>query len=137
MVTVAGSAQLDLFDKDRCGWTCGPVDRSGVAAYLHLIRARNDRERSPRPQGGYADRSPHRTLAKTCATEWRDVILAHMHDGVARTFNRLGVELLDKTADVLFQSPVDDALWSLVSDGLIEHTLAAPILFRLRRPKLR
>jgi hypothetical protein len=132
MVSVGTAFQLDLFDDKREEWTCHPVDRSGSAAYLHLVRGRDDPERSPRPAGGYVDRSPHLKLRKTDAADWRAQIVAQLTDGVPRTFNRIGVELLDKTADVLFGSPVEDALWSLVADGLLEHTLKAPVLFRLR-----
>jgi hypothetical protein len=97
----------------------------------------DDPERSPRPVGGRADRAPHLTLAKTRAADWRVAILRHLSDGKARTLNRIGVELLDKTADILFGSPVDEALWSLVADGLVEHTLVAPIRFCRRSPNVR
>jgi hypothetical protein len=104
-----------------------------MAQYLHLIRGPDDPERSPRPPGGLSDRSPHLSLAKTKREDWRRVILEHLSDGIPRRLNRIGVELLDHTADILFGSQVDEALWSLVADRLVEHTLQAPISFRIRR----
>jgi hypothetical protein len=139
--------QLDLFalmttsetvgDGENLGaldWISGyQVDREGVFAYVHLVRAPDDPERPPRPAGGQADRRPHLTLDKSKPEDWREPLRALLADGQARTFNRIGVELLDLTADVLFESPVDRALWELVFDGEVEQTMKAPILFR-RRP---
>ena len=108
-----------------------PVDRSGIAQYVHLIRATGDPERTPRPLGGREDRAPHLTLAEvpipTCETR----ILGLLSDGVPRSFNRIGVELLDHTADTLLNSPYDRALWNLVERAELEHTMDAPILFRV------
>jgi hypothetical protein len=85
--------------------------------------------------GGRKDRAPHRTLAMSTTVEgWRARLLAHLADRQPRTFNRLGVELLDQTADMLYRSVVDRALWSLVDDQLLEHTLEVPIFFRLAVP---
>ena len=108
-----------------------PVDRSGMAQYLHIIRAADDPERSPRPAGGRKDRAPHRTLAEIPIAMCEAQMLGLLADGQARTFNRIGVELLDHTADTLIGSPYDDALWGLVERGELEHTLDAPILFRI------
>ena len=107
------------------------VDRSGIAQYLHIIRAGDDPERSPRPLGGRKDRAPHRTLAETPISTCEAQILGLLGDGVPRTFNRIGVELLDHTADTLMGSPYDDALWNLVDRAELEHTLDTPILFRV------
>ena len=107
------------------------LDRSGITAYLHLIRSAQDPERSPRPEGGRLDRAPHRTLTRTAVDHWAARICERMADGVARTFNRIGVELLDQSSDMLLDSPVDQALWQLVDQGTLEHTMEAPILFRL------
>jgi hypothetical protein len=110
------------------------VDRSGAAQYTHLIRGANDPERSPRPVGGREDRAPHLTLATVEISVCRDQILTLLSDGSARTFNAIGVELLDHTADTLFGSPYDTALWQLVDEDQLEHTLEAAILFRVAQP---
>ena len=110
------------------------VDRSGAAQYTHLIRGADDPERSPRPVGGREDRSPHLTLATVDVTVCRDQILTLLSDGRQRTFNAIGVELLDHTADTLLGSPYDAALWQLVEEDQLEHTLEAPILFRVAQP---
>jgi hypothetical protein len=131
--------QLALFDpapSASAGVPCmfvrgAKVDRSGVAQYVHLIRDPNDPERSPRPVGGRLDRAPHRTLAEVAVESCRSDIVGLLSDGEPRTFNAIGVELLDHTADTLFLSPYDEALWQLVEEGLLEHTLEAPIFFRL------
>lgn len=111
-----------------------PVDRSGMSQYLHIIRGADDPERSPRPLRGREDRAPHRTLADTPIATCETQILGVLSDGQARTFNRIGVELLDHTADTLMGSPYDEALWTLVDRGELEHTLDAPIFFRIPVP---
>jgi len=114
-------------------WVTGNyADRSGAAKYLHLVRAPGDPERRPRPKGGVADRAPHRTLGRTSSARWEPVLLEALADGTPRTFNRLGVELFDLTADVIAGTSVDRALWGLVTRGLVEHTMELPILFRRR-----
>ena len=107
------------------------VDRSGMAQYVHLIRAADDPERSPRPVGGRADRAPHRTLSVRPVATCSEDILRLLSDGRARTFNAIGVELLDLTSATLFGSPYDEALWALVESQDLEHTLDIPILFRV------
>jgi hypothetical protein len=107
-----------------------PVDRTGPARYVHLIRDLNDPERTERPIGGRVDRSPHLTLADIAVTTCREEILGLLADGRERTFNAIGVELLDHTADTLLGSPYDDALWQLVKAEQLEHTMEAPVLFR-------
>ena len=127
------AAQLDLFvaqtppDEFVRG---ARVDRSGAARYLHLIRAPDDPARSPRPKGGQPDRFPHRTLGEIPVERCAEMILALLADGAPRTFNAICVELFDKTADIALGSPLDRALWRLVADGRLEHTLSAPIRLR-------
>lgn len=112
-------------------WVTGPVvDRSDLAQFTHVIRSPTDPGRSARDGKRRADIAPHRTLNKLPKQEVRSKILNHLLDGTERTFNRIGVELWDLTADVLFTTQVNDVLWELVADGLIEHTLKAPVLFR-------
>lgn len=109
-----------------------PVDRTGMAAFAALVRAQGDPERSPRPDkvGGRDDKRPHLTIKKTSLATWRERIVEHLTDGVARTMNRLSVEMIDQTADTVFRSPFEAALWGLVGDGLVEHTMEIPVLFR-------
>lgn len=73
-------------------------------------------------------------MAKCPVPKLEALLLEGLGDGRPRTFNRLGVELFDLTADVLFTTPVNTALWRLVERGLIEHTMEAPVLFRRPRP---
>jgi hypothetical protein len=131
--------QLDLFKQTRGAavqtraFVRQPtLDRSGAAAYVHLIRALDDPERPSRPARELRrDVSPHLTLRRTTTVEqWRTRLVELLGDGVPRTFNRIGIELCGLTADILFSTPADPALWSLVDDGAIEMTLEAPILFR-------
>jgi len=107
------------------------VDRSGIAQYVHLVRGPDDPERSPRPVGGQADRAPHRTISARPVAACCEDILRLLSDGRARTFNAIGVELLDLTSVILFESPYEEALWELVGRQELEHTLDVPILFRV------
>ncbi len=52
---------------------------------------------------------------KLPVAEIEAAILLHMADGVARTLSRLAVEMIDKTADVIFLTPFDSAVWALVA----------------------
>lgn len=64
--------------------------------------------------------------------ELQTAIVDHLWDEVPRTFNRICVELWDKNASTLFSTKADKALWALVEEGVIEHTLEQPVYFRLR-----
>lgn len=57
-------------------------------------------------------------------------VASHLSDGVSRTFSRIAVELVDKTADVVCDTPVEAGLWLLVEQERIEYTPAAPVFFR-------
>lgn len=113
-------------------WMTGKADRSGPAAYAHLVRATDDPEERKK-RGAEGSSVDWKKLAKVPVAEWRQRLLEHMRDGVPRTFNRLCVELTGHTADVCFQEGPDTALWGLADDGLAEHTVDVPVMFRLRR----
>ena len=110
-------------------------DRSGMYDYVVLIRAPGDPERKPRPKKGQPrqEAAPHLRIKKTNAESWAKQIATHMNDGRERTFNRIAVEMLDKTADVVGGTTFEDALWLLVKQGVLEYTWEAPILFRKRK----
>lgn len=115
-------------------WTSGPVDRSGMFVYLHIVRGSDDparRQRATERADAGGDSQVWRKLFRKATTEqWRKAICDHLADGVPRTFNRIMVELADMTADVAFDKAPDRALWELVEAGTLEHTLEAPIYFR-------
>jgi hypothetical protein len=115
-------------------WTCEPVDRSGPAAYVHVIRGDGDPEESARGEG--TDRrarwgiAPHLKLDATVRGTWTGPILRLLREQPALTFNAISVTLTGLTANVTFETPLDEALWALVDRGLVEHTLRAPIRWR-------
>lgn len=103
-----------------------------MAAYVVLIRAPEDPERGGRNLGPERDDvAPHLTQRKTPADEWSPRILESLADGVPRTFNRICVEMLNQTADVACDGPLEEALWMLVGTGRLAHTMQAPIYFAL------
>ena len=116
-------------------WRTGPLEREGMETYLHMVRATDDPERSPRAKMGTKGSDPTREYAKRLRKDtprhWAERIAEHIADGKARTYNRICVEMLDKTADVLHDTPFDDAIWLLVEEKRVEHTCEIPILFRL------
>lgn len=113
-------------------WARGPIDRSGMRAYTHLIRSPRDPERAEWRNTDNAA-AWRRRLNKRSPEELAVEIHRHMADGVPRTFNRIAVEMIDKTADVVFGTSFDDALWQLVDRGDLQLTLLAPIRFRRRK----
>lgn len=120
-------------------WVTGAVvDRAGMDVYLHLIRSPEDPERADIRllPAELRDRGAEwlKSLMTSGAADWHAPILALLADHVPRTFNRIGVELLDKTADILLETPPDEALWALVAAREVEHTMSTPVFFRLVKP---
>lgn len=116
-------------------WVTGrAVARDGLDAYIVLIRADDDPARGDirsLPEA-LRDRQAKwlRKMKKMPIEEAKAMILDLLGDGKARTFNAISVELWDKTADVLFEEVPFHALWQLVEEESIEHTMSAPIRFR-------
>ena len=108
------------------------ADRSGLARYTHLIHSAEDfpmqsrRERTCGPLGWRSD------FDKSTKPKWKKAIWDLLADRVPRTFNHIMLELTHGThlADVAFKRAPDFALWELVAERKISHTLVAPILFR-------
>ena len=106
-------------------------DRSGIHAYLTMIRGPKDPERSQRPVGGRSDRAPHRTIAKTNPRAWHEPLLASLAEHGSSTFNALSVRILDKTADITCDTVFETALWRLVCERQVAFTMNSPVYFRL------
>lgn len=126
-------------------WHTGPYPQ-GVRAeidhgryqYTHMIRAPEDPERLSREERrrihGPGVVTKWQKLHKRPVEEFREEILAHMADGKQRTFNRISVELYDYTADVAGPA-ITKAVFDLVEERELEHTMDAPVYFRKRRPR--
>lgn len=115
-------------------WVHGTDPRPG-APYTHLIRGKGDPERPHRHTQGKGDEKIRgwQAIRKTPLPELAAEIRELLEDGRPRTFNAIAVTLWARTADVMFETVADHALWSLVVAGELEHTLRAPILFRRRK----
>ena len=113
-------------------WHTGSIpDRSGALAYVEIIRHPDDPERTPRElRSGQSTR--WRRDLKAHPEVWGGRLLEHLKDGVPRTLNRIAVELVDFTADVVVGTPLAEALWALVEADAVEHTPQAPVFFRYR-----
>lgn len=113
-------------------WTGAVPDLSGSACYIIMIRAPGDPECPPKPKNhAERDKAPHLTLRKQEMADWKRAIAQLLGDGAARTFNSVCVTLCGLTADICGGEVPEEALWSLVEGGTVEHTAEAPILFRL------
>lgn len=118
-------------------WCWGEVpDLSGMQQFVVMIRAPGDPERLPR-DGRDMGAEWRRKLMKQPVGEIADALRQHLQDGQPRTLNRIGVELIDKTADLTGGTPFETALWSLVELGEVEFTMQAPVLFRKASPVAR
>jgi hypothetical protein len=117
--------------------TGGHIDRSGLASFLHIIRDPDDPERSSREErrarlGDLATTEWKKLRHKDSAPMWREAMLKLLSDGQPRTFNAMAVIIADITADVASDGAAEGVLWSLVAEELLEHTVEAPVFFRLR-----
>jgi predicted flap endonuclease-1-like 5' DNA nuclease len=116
------------FDADQATWTTRTFSGErtkrpkGKARSIHLMGARDDA----------GDGGPL-SVFRSGKDEWRRAILDYLsgHPGV--TFNQV---LLGTAKDVDEKGPwrdrvADAVIWELVNEGLVEHTLVAPIRWRL------
>ena len=122
------------------------LDRSGPGAYVHLIRSDTDPKRLSREEHRALREKEGRSPATAWRRDlsilpqsvdrWRQVIGVLLEDGEPRTFNRLCLELTEfaYTGDVCFRKGPDIALWRMVDASLVEHSIEAPVLFRLICP---
>jgi hypothetical protein len=111
-------------------WNRGRVKRKGLARFVHIIRADDDPDRSPREERRGKETEWQKAFGKGTDDAWAEAILNHLSDDVPRTFNRIMVEIADATADVVFEKGPDRALWNLVETYQLEFINEAPILFR-------
>lgn len=102
-----------------------------MSRYTEIIRHSKDPERTPRGARP-TDVSRWRRELKGHPSKWGPKLLEHMRDGVPRTLNRLALELVDFTADIVLGTALNEALWALVEVGAVEFTPQAPIFFRYR-----
>ena len=110
-------------------------DLSGLNAFVVVIREAHDPERQPDELKDKYGKGWLRWRRKLKEMELEDVaewIMAHLSDGQSRTLNRIGVEMINKTADILCGTKFEEALWLLVKQKRVEYTQHAPILFRRR-----
>lgn len=120
-------------------WSTGVVPNRGIAPYTVAIRSPRDPERRDRATsiGGFScgvEKIRDLKRWKTWPIEaWGRAILRTLEASPEPlTFNALGVVIADKTADALLGTVAEEALWKLVEVGRVEHTMSAPVLFRLR-----
>ena len=110
------------------------VGRNPAGGYTHLVRAAGDPERrgAAKEQGrGWSGYVLQRKLKQGCLGNFTVPILALLADAIPRTFNRIAVEMLDVTADVVFATPFEDALEELFDCEQIEMSEGLPIHWRI------
>lgn len=138
-VEVDGKEQWVYGRPERDGWvTGGEISREGLAGYVHIVRAPDDPERMSRSERQKlhgkekASQKWKADLKPSSKGAWGEKITGLLSDGQGRTFNRICLELseLEYTADVAMGKAPDHALWDLVGEGKVEHTLVSPVLFR-------
>lgn len=98
--------------------------------YALLIRdPARDPERQTRGMRGQYGVDPHNKLSAMALEDLRCALWTCLseHPGRHMTFNELAVRLFDLTADIAFDTPLEDALWSLLVDGCVGMTMQAPI----------
>jgi hypothetical protein len=111
------------------------ADRRKQARYTHLIRSADDGEQETRSKRTCGALAWKLDFHPGTHDKWKALILELLADRTPRTFNRIVLELTGyvHTADTAFEKSPDHALWELVEERKISHTLQAPILFRRTR----
>jgi len=110
------------------------VDRSGLARFTILIRGPEDPDRAPRwsereeNERGERPTDDARKRTRMTREKARAALLADIVAHPGTTYNAACVRCFGTTADVTNED-VEAALWSLVDNACIVHTLEAPIRF--------
>jgi len=92
----------------------------GPAGFMIAARGVADPQRSER--GTYGTLDWRKTMARPVSF-WRPRFLNALEDGEPRTFNRLLVEIANVTGDMGGTTSAEWALWGLVEEGLVAHTI--------------
>lgn len=115
-------------------WKSGRIDRSGMAKYVHLVRAPGDPSSTP---NGERERDYTarwlRDLKVQDPFPWRGRIVGALTLAGERplSFQAICVRLINRDADACHETPLEEALWSLVEDRILEHTMGSPVFFRI------
>lgn len=116
-------------------WSTGArPDTSGARAYTILIRAPwEDMDTRGRNAGGGAKGTEGAAKAKAVSPDaWYPALHALFAGDARLTFNQVCVTVAGRTADLMFKGGLEEAVWRLVEERMLEHTMRAPILFRRR-----
>ena len=128
------------------GYVTGPLAKAiretnckadPLAAFIVMIRSPDDPERMSRRARRkiFGDATDKWRTDLRDVMRWRRILLAALAapDVGARTFNAIVVVACayEYTADVAAGKAPEHALWWLVENSFVEHTLEAPILFRI------
>ncbi len=126
----------EWYEAETLSYFSGVPDRSGIAAFTHIIRSavdgeRESREARQRRLGNAAAAVEWTTLKRGKVPEWEAATEALMLDGTPRTFNGIVLALTDgsMTADTAMDKDPDVALWRLVERGVLRWTERAPVFF--------
>jgi hypothetical protein len=119
-------------------WATGLPERFGadgvsLAQYTHLIRHPGDPEATPnheRPRDGTA--AWRRALCKQEAGSWRVRVHKALVSHGPMSFQALCVTLINRDADKCMGTPIDDALWQLVAEGVVQWSVGCLPKFRVR-----
>lgn len=127
----AGFAFADDWD------TGGHLQRGYMSTFMHIVRSPLDPERLSRKK---RQEMHENSVTKWCGDlkagtkpQWKAKILEVLAGGELLTFNAIVLRAsgMEYTADVAHGKAPDSALWELVGERKIEHTMATPILFRI------
>lgn len=117
--------------RERVEWSSGcRPDLSGLARYVILVRAPEDPERRSRSARRGLETEVVSVSRSLSVDAWKERFRSRFADGRPRTFNAAMVEECDWTADCAPDRAVE-AMWQLVEEEVLEHTMRSPIRFRL------
>ncbi len=121
-------------------WLSGRHRPKGIHSFLHIVRAESDparlsREQRQKKHGAEVSQIWKKAMHVSQVPKWREEIIKLLEDGLARTFNRIVLEISkgEYTADVAMGKAPDVALWQLVTEWELSFTNESPVYFRLSR----
>ena len=116
----------DFWSNGYPDWTIPAIE------FVLAIWGPDDPERSPR-DGSDMSALWRKAIKAQTIDDHKPLIAALLSDGIERTFNRICIELYDKTGTAMLRLPPELAIWTLNDEQTIEHTNEAPIRWRVKR----